>query len=147
MAAQAKPNRLPPQMVAFFEQLPGVGTPEEAVPRVRTMLDAGFHYVIFVVFPFDSETLCLLAERVLPAVVTRASDHPATKKRQDPNPTHKYPDGIPPLGHDTVLPVDHAEGDGRQLCTNRRNAMNETNGRRHATSVRRDHDARKCRRH
>jgi hypothetical protein len=46
-----------------------VGTPEEAVPRVRTILDAGFQYVIFVVLPFDTETPCLLAEHVLPAAV------------------------------------------------------------------------------
>jgi hypothetical protein len=56
-------------MVAFFEQWPGVGTPEEAVPRVRTILDAGFQDVIFVVLPIDTETPCLLAERVLPAAV------------------------------------------------------------------------------
>ena len=56
-------------MAAFFERLPVVGTPEEAAPRVRAMLDAGFRYVIFVVFPFDAETPHLLAERVLPAAV------------------------------------------------------------------------------
>src|SRR5215218_5626836 len=39
--------------------------------------------------------------------------------RRSSTPTHKYPDGIPPLGHDAVLPVDHADDDGRQLCTNR----------------------------
>jgi alkanesulfonate monooxygenase SsuD/methylene tetrahydromethanopterin reductase-like flavin-dependent oxidoreductase (luciferase family) len=67
-AARAKLDRLPPQMVAFFEQLPVVGTPEEAMRRVRAVLDAGMRYVIFVVFPFDTETPRLLAERVLPAV-------------------------------------------------------------------------------
>jgi alkanesulfonate monooxygenase SsuD/methylene tetrahydromethanopterin reductase-like flavin-dependent oxidoreductase (luciferase family) len=68
-AARAKLDTLPPPLVAFFERLPIVGTPEEAAPRVRAMLDAGFHYVIFVVFPFDSETPRLLAERVIPAVL------------------------------------------------------------------------------
>jgi alkanesulfonate monooxygenase SsuD/methylene tetrahydromethanopterin reductase-like flavin-dependent oxidoreductase (luciferase family) len=68
-AARDKLNRLPPQMVAFFEQLPVVGTSEEAVPRIRAMLDAGIRYVIFVVFPFDTETPRLLAERVLPAAL------------------------------------------------------------------------------
>ena len=67
-AAQAKMDMLPPNMLPFFGQLPVVGTPEDAVPRVRAMLDAGFQYVIFIVFPFDTESLHLLAERVLPAV-------------------------------------------------------------------------------
>ena len=66
--AQAKLVGLSPQLAAFFERLPVVGTPEEAVPRVSALLDAGFQYVIFVVFPFDFETPRLLAERVLPAV-------------------------------------------------------------------------------
>jgi alkanesulfonate monooxygenase SsuD/methylene tetrahydromethanopterin reductase-like flavin-dependent oxidoreductase (luciferase family) len=79
-AARAKLNRLPPQMVAFFEQLPIVGTPEEAVPRVRAMLDAGFQYVIFVVFPFDTETPCLLAERVLPAVIGMSERSPGHQR-------------------------------------------------------------------
>jgi alkanesulfonate monooxygenase SsuD/methylene tetrahydromethanopterin reductase-like flavin-dependent oxidoreductase (luciferase family) len=67
-AARAKLDGLPPQLAAFFERLPIVGTPEESLPRVRALLDAGFQYVIFVVFPFDFETPRLLAERVLPAV-------------------------------------------------------------------------------
>jgi alkanesulfonate monooxygenase SsuD/methylene tetrahydromethanopterin reductase-like flavin-dependent oxidoreductase (luciferase family) len=72
-AARAKLNNLPPQLIAFMEQLPVVGTPEEAASRVRAMLDVGFQYVIFVVFPFDAETLRLLAERVLPAVTADES--------------------------------------------------------------------------
>lgn len=91
MAAQAKPNRRPPQMVAFFEQLPVVGTPEEAVPRVRTMLDAGFQYVIFVVFPFDTETPCLLAERVLPAAVDTSERSPSHLETQRFEPDSQIP--------------------------------------------------------
>jgi alkanesulfonate monooxygenase SsuD/methylene tetrahydromethanopterin reductase-like flavin-dependent oxidoreductase (luciferase family) len=68
-AARAKLDGLPPPLAAFFERLPVVGTPEEAVPRIRALLDVGFRYVIFVVFPFDAETPRLLAERVLPAVL------------------------------------------------------------------------------
>ena len=68
-ALQAKMAQIPPFILAFFEQLPVVGTPEEAVPRVRAMLEAGFQYVIFIVLPFDAESLRLLAERVIPAVV------------------------------------------------------------------------------
>ena len=77
-AARAKFNGLPPDLRAFFEHLPVVGTPEDAIQRVQATLDAGFQYVIFIVFPFDPETLRLLAERVIPAVTTttaaRAAD-------------------------------------------------------------------------
>jgi hypothetical protein len=41
------------------------------------MLDAGFQYVIFVVIPFDTETPCLLADRVLPAVVETCERSPS----------------------------------------------------------------------
>lgn len=61
---------VPLHILPFFEQLPVIGTPEEAVPRVQALLDAGFQYVIFIVLPFDTESLQLLAERVLPALVT-----------------------------------------------------------------------------
>jgi hypothetical protein len=75
--ARAKLNLLPPRMLAFFRQLPVVGRPKEAVPRVRAMLDAGFRSVIFVVFPFDTEMPCLLAERVRPAVVDASERSPS----------------------------------------------------------------------
>ncbi len=68
-AAQAKFAAVPPEIVAFFEHLPVVGTPADAVPRVREMLASGFQYVIFIVMPGDEETLRLLAEQVLPAAV------------------------------------------------------------------------------
>jgi alkanesulfonate monooxygenase SsuD/methylene tetrahydromethanopterin reductase-like flavin-dependent oxidoreductase (luciferase family) len=72
-ALDAKMANVPPFILGFFEQLPVVGTPEEAVARVRLMLDAGFQYVIFIVLPFDTESLRLLAERVLPAVASEYS--------------------------------------------------------------------------
>lgn len=65
-AARAKLDRLPPPLRAFFQQLPVVGTPEEAVPRIRALLAAGFQYIIF--SGADAETLRLAAERVIPAV-------------------------------------------------------------------------------
>ncbi len=68
-ALRTKMEHVPPQILGFFEQLPVIGTPEEAVPRVRAMLGAGFQYVIFIVLPFDKESLQLLAERVLPAAI------------------------------------------------------------------------------
>jgi alkanesulfonate monooxygenase SsuD/methylene tetrahydromethanopterin reductase-like flavin-dependent oxidoreductase (luciferase family) len=98
VAARARPNRLPPQMEAFFEQLPVVGTPEEAVPRVRTMLDAGFQYVIFVVFPFDTETPCLLADRVLPAVVDTSRRSPGHQQTPGSEPDPQIPRLDTPVG-------------------------------------------------
>jgi alkanesulfonate monooxygenase SsuD/methylene tetrahydromethanopterin reductase-like flavin-dependent oxidoreductase (luciferase family) len=65
-AARAK-MPLPPDMDAFAERLPVVGTPESAVPRVQELLESDFQYVIFVVF--DEETLRMLAESVVPAVL------------------------------------------------------------------------------
>ena len=41
------------------------------MPRVQALLAAGFQYVIFIVLPFDTESLQLLARRVLPAVTAR----------------------------------------------------------------------------
>jgi alkanesulfonate monooxygenase SsuD/methylene tetrahydromethanopterin reductase-like flavin-dependent oxidoreductase (luciferase family) len=73
----AKMASVPPHILPFFEQLPIIGTPEEAVPRVQALLDAGFQYVIFIVLPFDMESLQLLAERVLPALATTFSSTPA----------------------------------------------------------------------
>ncbi len=66
---EAKMANVPPEILGFFERLPIVGTPEDAVPRVRALLDAGFQYVIFIVMPFDTESLQLLAERVIPAAL------------------------------------------------------------------------------
>jgi alkanesulfonate monooxygenase SsuD/methylene tetrahydromethanopterin reductase-like flavin-dependent oxidoreductase (luciferase family) len=66
-AAQAKHAAMPPFMLAFMGHLPIVGTPEDVAPRVQTLQGAGFQYLIFIVF--DPETLQLLGERVLPAVV------------------------------------------------------------------------------
>ena len=67
-AARTKFAGLPPEIDGFFEQLPVVGTAEDALPRVRAMVDAGIRYVIFIVMPGDEETLQVLAEQVLPAV-------------------------------------------------------------------------------
>lgn len=68
-AARAKFASMPPFIASFFEHLPVVGTPAEAVPRLQSMVDAGFRYVIFIVRPGDEETLRLLAEAVIPAVM------------------------------------------------------------------------------
>jgi alkanesulfonate monooxygenase SsuD/methylene tetrahydromethanopterin reductase-like flavin-dependent oxidoreductase (luciferase family) len=67
--AEGKFAAIPPFIASFFEHLPVVGTPEDAVPRVRAMAEAGFRYVIFIVMPGDEETLRLLAEAVIPAAI------------------------------------------------------------------------------
>jgi alkanesulfonate monooxygenase SsuD/methylene tetrahydromethanopterin reductase-like flavin-dependent oxidoreductase (luciferase family) len=69
-ALPAKMDQVPPPLLGFSEQLPVIGTPAEAVPRVRALAEAGFQYVIFIMLPFDTESLRLLAQQVLPAVTT-----------------------------------------------------------------------------
>ncbi len=66
--AQAKFADLPPFVAAFFEHLPVVGTPEDALQRVQAMVEAGFRYVIFIIMPGDEETVRLLADQVIPHV-------------------------------------------------------------------------------
>jgi hypothetical protein len=51
------------------ERLPVVGTPEAVVPGVRALVGAGFRYLICLVPAADTETLQLLARRVVPVVV------------------------------------------------------------------------------
>lgn len=70
---EAKVASLPPFVLPFFERIPVIGTPEDAVPRAQALLDAGFQYIIFVVMGFDLESLQLLAERVLPALTMARS--------------------------------------------------------------------------
>jgi alkanesulfonate monooxygenase SsuD/methylene tetrahydromethanopterin reductase-like flavin-dependent oxidoreductase (luciferase family) len=71
-AAQAKLALIPPQRLASFERLVVAGTPEDAIQRVRTLLEVGFQYVMFFVPAADWESLELLARRVLPSVADRA---------------------------------------------------------------------------
>jgi alkanesulfonate monooxygenase SsuD/methylene tetrahydromethanopterin reductase-like flavin-dependent oxidoreductase (luciferase family) len=66
-AAQAKLDAMPPFILAFMGHLPIVGSPEEVAAQVQTLQAAGFQYLIFIVF--DPETLQLLGEHVLPAVI------------------------------------------------------------------------------
>jgi alkanesulfonate monooxygenase SsuD/methylene tetrahydromethanopterin reductase-like flavin-dependent oxidoreductase (luciferase family) len=68
VALQEKMGQIPPPLLAAFERIPVVGTPEQAVARVRSLVDAGFQYVFFIVLPFDAETLRLAVERVIPAI-------------------------------------------------------------------------------
>jgi alkanesulfonate monooxygenase SsuD/methylene tetrahydromethanopterin reductase-like flavin-dependent oxidoreductase (luciferase family) len=72
-AAQAKVALIPPQRLASFERLVVAGTPDDAVERVTTLLEAGFQYVIFFVPAADWESLELLARHVLPSVAAPAA--------------------------------------------------------------------------
>jgi alkanesulfonate monooxygenase SsuD/methylene tetrahydromethanopterin reductase-like flavin-dependent oxidoreductase (luciferase family) len=66
--AQAKLAVIPPQRLGFWEQIVVAGTPEDAIERVRALLEVGFQYVIFFVPSSDRESLELLVRRVLPVV-------------------------------------------------------------------------------
>jgi alkanesulfonate monooxygenase SsuD/methylene tetrahydromethanopterin reductase-like flavin-dependent oxidoreductase (luciferase family) len=74
-AARVKLGQLPPWVIAGSEGLPGLeqlvfaGTPEQAVAHMSGLVAAGFQYLICRVFESDSETLQLLAKRVVPAVM------------------------------------------------------------------------------
>jgi len=67
-ARQAKLDRLPPQLLAFFQQAGLVASPEEAVEQITALVVAGFRYFIPSVMGNDLETLDLLVQRVIPAV-------------------------------------------------------------------------------
>jgi alkanesulfonate monooxygenase SsuD/methylene tetrahydromethanopterin reductase-like flavin-dependent oxidoreductase (luciferase family) len=64
---QAKFDRMPADRLGFFGQLPIIGSPEQVVERVRGLVAAGLQYLIVIVF--DPETLRLLGEHVVPAIV------------------------------------------------------------------------------
>lgn len=67
-AVQAKRDVIPAPFLDFFGQLPIVASPEAMVSQVQAFENAGFQYLIFIVF--DMETLQLLGECVLPALAT-----------------------------------------------------------------------------
>jgi hypothetical protein len=65
-AARAKLGAIPDGYLDFFGRLPVVATPDEMAARVGAFRDAGFQYLIFIVF--EPETLRLLGEQVMPTV-------------------------------------------------------------------------------
>jgi alkanesulfonate monooxygenase SsuD/methylene tetrahydromethanopterin reductase-like flavin-dependent oxidoreductase (luciferase family) len=67
-AAQEKLTLIPPQRLAFLERLVVAGTPDDAVRRVRVLLEVGFQYVMFFLPGGDWESMELLARRVIPNV-------------------------------------------------------------------------------
>jgi alkanesulfonate monooxygenase SsuD/methylene tetrahydromethanopterin reductase-like flavin-dependent oxidoreductase (luciferase family) len=65
-------DRVPPRILAFAGAAALLGTPEEAVQRLRQLVDAGCQYFNFGVMEVD--TLRLLADRVVPALATLMPD-------------------------------------------------------------------------
>jgi alkanesulfonate monooxygenase SsuD/methylene tetrahydromethanopterin reductase-like flavin-dependent oxidoreductase (luciferase family) len=68
-ALEAKRARVPPNVLKFLGQAALIATPEEAVKRVRAFVAAGCQYINF--GAQDPDTLRLLAERVIPALITK----------------------------------------------------------------------------
>jgi len=71
-ALEAKRAQVPPQLMAFAGAAALIGTPEQAVERMRPFVEVGVQY--FVLSALEVETLHLFAERVMPALsATRQS--------------------------------------------------------------------------
>jgi alkanesulfonate monooxygenase SsuD/methylene tetrahydromethanopterin reductase-like flavin-dependent oxidoreductase (luciferase family) len=67
-ALEAKRAQVPPQLIAFAGQAALIGTPEQAVERMRPFVEMGVQYFVLSVLELD--TLRLFAERVMPALNT-----------------------------------------------------------------------------
>ena len=66
---QAKLDRFPKALLAFLEQTVLATTPGDAIERMKTLVDVGFQYFLFGISGNDVETLNLLTQRVIPAIV------------------------------------------------------------------------------
>jgi hypothetical protein len=66
---QAKLDRFPKALLAFLEQAVLATTPDEAIKRMQALVDVGFQYFICGIPGNYVETLNLLAQRVIPAIV------------------------------------------------------------------------------
>jgi alkanesulfonate monooxygenase SsuD/methylene tetrahydromethanopterin reductase-like flavin-dependent oxidoreductase (luciferase family) len=66
---QAKLDRFPKALLAFLEQTVLATTPDEAIKRMQALVDVGFQYFVCTISGNDVETLNLLAQRVIPAIV------------------------------------------------------------------------------
>jgi alkanesulfonate monooxygenase SsuD/methylene tetrahydromethanopterin reductase-like flavin-dependent oxidoreductase (luciferase family) len=71
----AKRDRVPQQLLALAGAAALVGTPEQAIERLSSLAAAGCQY--FTLAVSDSETLRLLAERVVPRVTSVTSVQPS----------------------------------------------------------------------
>lgn len=66
---QAKLDRFPKPILAFLEQTVVATTPGDAIKRVQALVDVGFQYFLCGIAVNDAETLNLLAQQVIPAIV------------------------------------------------------------------------------
>jgi alkanesulfonate monooxygenase SsuD/methylene tetrahydromethanopterin reductase-like flavin-dependent oxidoreductase (luciferase family) len=73
-ALTTKRDRLPPELLASADTAGLVGTPEQAVARLLSLVAAGCQY--FTLAVLESDTLRLLAERVIPAVAAAPPAEP-----------------------------------------------------------------------
>ncbi len=66
---QAKLDRFPKGLLAFLEQTVVATTPGEAIQRMQALIDVGFQYFLCGIAVNDEETLTLLAQQVIPALL------------------------------------------------------------------------------
>jgi alkanesulfonate monooxygenase SsuD/methylene tetrahydromethanopterin reductase-like flavin-dependent oxidoreductase (luciferase family) len=66
---QAKLDRFPKALLAFLEQTVLATTPGEAIKRMQALVDVGFKYFLCGIAGNDTETLNLLAQQVIPALL------------------------------------------------------------------------------
>jgi alkanesulfonate monooxygenase SsuD/methylene tetrahydromethanopterin reductase-like flavin-dependent oxidoreductase (luciferase family) len=66
---QAKLDRFPKALLAFLEQTVVATTPGDAIKRIQALVDVGFQYFVCGIVGNDEETLNLLAQQVIPAIV------------------------------------------------------------------------------
>ena len=66
---QAKLDHFPKPLLAFLEQTVVATTPGDAIKRIQALVDVGFQYFLFGIADNDEETLNLLAQQVIPAIV------------------------------------------------------------------------------
>ena len=66
---QAKLDRFPKPIQAFLEQTVLASTPGDAIKQIQALVDVGFQYFLCGIAGNDEETLNLLAQQVIPAIV------------------------------------------------------------------------------
>jgi hypothetical protein len=66
---QAKLDRFPKALLAFLEHTVLATTPGEAIKRMQALVDVGFQYFLCGISVNDIETLNLLTQQVIPAIV------------------------------------------------------------------------------
>jgi alkanesulfonate monooxygenase SsuD/methylene tetrahydromethanopterin reductase-like flavin-dependent oxidoreductase (luciferase family) len=68
-AVQAKLATIPPDLAEFFRSSTVAVTPREAIAHYRALAAAGVQYFIATLWGYDTETMRLLAEQVVPEVI------------------------------------------------------------------------------